>query len=79
MTVPTRKEAVARPGRRGPADPVQQARDLIVGLHVRDHLLHELVLPDFHAERVALLRVFHACVPAGANVSPPSLLTWTRP
>src|SRR3954464_5341062 len=38
----------------------QQTRRLIVGFHLRDHLLDELVLPDFDTEGLALLRVLHA-------------------
>src|SRR5262249_7266178 len=41
------------------SDP-EQPRGLIVGFHLRDHLLHELVLPDLDAEGLALLRVLDA-------------------
>src|SRR5262249_44104887 len=48
------------------ADP-QQARGLIVRFHLRDHLLHELVLADLHAEGPALPGVFDARVAARAD------------
>src|SRR5262249_8087840 len=45
----------------------QQTRRLVVAFHLRDHFLHELVLRDLHAERLPLLRVLAAGVPARAN------------
>ena len=54
---------VLQPARAQP----QQARRLIVRLHLRDHFLHELVLADLDAERLALLRVPDARVAAGAD------------
>src|SRR4029453_13022899 len=48
------------------AQPEQPGR-LIVRLHLRNHFLYELMLADGDAERLALLRVAHAGVPARAN------------
>src|SRR6185436_14355921 len=45
----------------------EQPRRLVVRFHVRDHLLHELVLRDLDAERLALLGVAHARVAARPN------------
>ena len=45
----------------------EQPRRLVVGLHLRDHLLHQLVLADLDAEGLALLRVLRAGVAAGAD------------
>src|SRR3954454_2700905 len=45
----------------------QQAGRLIIRLHLRDHFFHELMLADLDAERLPLLRVFHARVTAGPD------------
>ena len=45
----------------------QQPRGLIVGLHLRDHFFHQLMLPDLDAERLALFGVGDARVAARAN------------
>jgi hypothetical protein len=45
----------------------QQARRLVVRLHLRDHFLDQLMLADLDAERLALLGVFHARVAARTN------------
>ena len=50
-----------------PGTQPQQPRRLIVRLHLRDHLFHELMLGDRHAERLPLLRVPRAGVAARAN------------
>src|SRR4051812_4695728 len=56
---------VLQPARTQP----QQPRRLIVRFHLRNHLLHELMLCDFHAERMAFLRVADAGIAAGAYES----------
>src|SRR5262245_7481046 len=45
----------------------QQPRCLVVRFHLRDQLFHELMRPDFHAERFSLLGVFDTRVAAGTN------------
>ena len=45
----------------------QQPRRLIVGFHLRDHFLDELVLADLDAERLSLARVFRAGIAARAD------------
>src|SRR5262245_44574671 len=45
----------------------EQARRLIVGLHLRDHFLDELVLRDLDAKRLAVARVLAAGIAAGPN------------
>ena len=45
----------------------KQPRRLIVGLHLRDHFLHELVLADLDAERLSLARIFRAGIAARAD------------
>src|SRR5581483_2433152 len=55
--------AVLQPARSQP----EQPRRLIVRLHLRDHFLHQLVLADLDAERLALERVPDARVAAGAD------------
>src|SRR5215831_1904488 len=51
---------VLQPARSQP----EQARRLIVGLHLRDHLLDELMLADLYAKRLPILRVLHARIAA---------------
>src|SRR5262249_25404155 len=45
----------------------QQARRLVIALHLRDHFLHQLVLADLDAEGLALERVLNAGVAARAD------------
>src|ERR1041384_3425869 len=54
---------VLHPARSQPQEP----RRLIIRFHLRTHLLHELMLRNLDAERLALLRVPHARVTAGPN------------
>src|SRR6267143_945792 len=67
---PLREPGLARVALAGVLQPArsqpEQARRVIVGLHLRDHFLHELVLADLHAERLPLLRVLDARVTARA-------------
>src|SRR4029079_13633605 len=50
-----------------PGSEPEQPRGLIVPLHLRNHLFHELMLRDLDAEGRPLLRVSHARIPARAN------------
>src|SRR5438874_4887724 len=45
----------------------EQARGVVVGDHLRDHLLDQLVLGDGHPEGLAARRVFDGGVEAGAD------------
>src|SRR5262245_29381430 len=54
---------VLEPARAQPEEP----RRVVVGDHLRDHLLHELVLPDGHPERLPALGVGDGGVQAGPD------------
>src|SRR5213592_4598940 len=54
---------VLQPARAEP----QQPRRLVVGFHLGDHFLHQLVLSDLDTEGLPLERVLHAGVAARAN------------
>src|SRR5262249_10711171 len=68
---PFREAGLARVPPAGVLQPAgaqpQEPRRLIVRLHLRDHLLDELMLRDLDAERLPLLRVRGARVAARAN------------
>src|SRR5713101_8860828 len=46
---------------------IEEAADLVVTRHLRDHLLDQLVAPDLLAERLALASVFDRRVEAGSD------------